>query len=96
MGVSVYAYSVEPGTSRITGYGSDIQKVIDELRGVRAEILLEDGRDGLGPSEVYAFDLFRPDIDRLLVVLSGDTDLAELILRNRRVVASVSEEITGS
>lgn len=68
MGVTVYAYSVEPGTSRITGYGSDLRRVVDELRSVRAEILLEDDRDFLPPSEVYAFDLYRPDIDQMLAV----------------------------
>ncbi|MGO8083460.1 hypothetical protein [Rhizobium leguminosarum] len=90
MGVTVYAYAVEPGTSRLTGYGSDIQKVVDELRSVRGEILLEDGRDDLGPSEVYAFDLYRPDIDQLLAVLSGDADLADLILRDKRMVKTVT------
>lgn len=92
MGITVCAYAVEPGISRITGYGSDLSKVADELRSLRAEILLEDGRDDLGPSEVYAFDLFRPDIDQMLAVLSGDAELGDLILKDKGVVATISEE----
>lgn len=91
MGVTVYAYSVEPGTSRVTGYGSDQQQVVDELRRVRAEILLEDGRDDLGTSEVYAFDMLRPDLDQLLAVMSGDAELVDLVLKNKRVAATFSE-----
>ena len=89
MGVTVYAYSVEPGTSRITGFRSDMREVVDELRSVRAEILLEDDRDFLPPSEVYAFDLHRPDIDQMLAVLSGDAELGDLVLKNRRLVETV-------
>ncbi|WSH00334.1 hypothetical protein U8P71_17410 [Rhizobium ruizarguesonis] len=88
--MTVYAYAVEPGTSRITGYGSDMGRVVDELRSVRKEILLEDDRDHLPASEVYAFDLFRPEIDHLLAVLSGDAELADLILKDRRLVATES------
>ncbi|NKQ73470.1 hypothetical protein C3Y89_24560 [Rhizobium sp. UPM1132] len=92
MGITVYAYSVEPGTSRVTGYGSDMQQVVAELRSVRAEIALEDDRDDLAPSEVYAFDLFRPELDQLFAVMSADAELADLILTNKRVVANVSEQ----
>ncbi|MGO7445103.1 hypothetical protein ACC668_10395 [Rhizobium ruizarguesonis] len=88
MGVTVYAYAVEPGTSRITGYGSDMQQVVDELRRVRKEIELEDDRDDLGASQVYAFDMVRPELDQLLAVLSGDAELADLILKDRRLVAT--------
>ncbi|TBD26775.1 hypothetical protein [Rhizobium ruizarguesonis] len=87
--MTVYAYTVEPGTSRITGYSSNMGNVVDELRGVRAEILLEDDRGDLPTSEVYAFDLFRPEIDHLLAVLSGDAELADLILKDKRLVKTV-------
>ncbi|MCQ1855580.1 hypothetical protein [Neorhizobium galegae] len=90
MGVTVYAYAVEPGTSRITGYGSDMQQVVDELRRVRKEIELEDDRDDLGASAVYAFDMVRPELDQLLAVLSGDSELPDLILKDRRLVATES------
>ncbi|MBY5329607.1 hypothetical protein [Rhizobium leguminosarum] len=91
MGVTVYAYAVEPGTSRITGYGSDMQQVVDELRSVRKEIELEDDRHDLGASEVYAFDMLRPELDQLLAVLSGDAELADMILKHKRLVSTVSE-----
>lgn len=91
MGVTVYAYSVEPCTSRITGYGSEMGRVVSELRSVRAEILLDDGRDHLPPSEVYAFDMLRPELDELLAVMSGDAELADIILKDKRVVATISE-----
>ncbi|MBY5318187.1 hypothetical protein [Rhizobium leguminosarum] len=93
MGVTVYAYAVEPGTSRITGYGSDMQQVVDELRSVRAEILLEDDRDDLPTSEVYAFDLLRPELHQLLAVMSGDAELADHILKDRRLVKTVSDTV---
>ncbi|KQV82111.1 hypothetical protein [Rhizobium sp. Root1220] len=58
---------------------------------MRAEIAVEDDYE-VGPSEVYAFDLYRPDLDQLLAVLSGDADLADLILKEKRVVMTASEE----
>jgi hypothetical protein len=66
-----------------------MERVVDELRSVRAEILLEDDRDDLGTSEVYAFDLFRPELDQLLAVFSGDAELADLILKDKRMVKTV-------
>ncbi len=89
MGITVYAYSVDPAASAVTGFGNSIEGVVEELRKVRAEIALEDGYE-VPVSEVYAFDLFRPELDQLLAVLSGDADLSGLILRNKRVVATVS------
>lgn len=89
MGVTVYAYSVEPGTSRITGYGSDLRQVVDELRNIRTEILIEDNEGGLPPSEVYAFDMFRPDINQILAVMSGDAELADFVLKNKRLVETI-------
>ncbi|WP_112961582.1 hypothetical protein [Agrobacterium sp. lyk4-40-TYG-31] len=89
MGVTVYAYSIEPGISRVTGYGCDLQTVVDELRSVRAEILIEDGGQNLPASEVYAFDMLRPDIDQLLAVMSGDCKLANLVLKNKRLVKTI-------
>lgn len=87
MGITVYAYAVDPDASTVTGFGSSIEEVAEELRKVRAEIALEDGYE-VPTSEVYAFDLYRPDIDQLLAVLSGDADLAGLILKNKRLVAT--------
>ncbi|AUX76215.1 hypothetical protein [Sinorhizobium fredii] len=89
MSVTVYAYEVEPGTSVTTGFSSSLEAVIEELREVRAEIALEDGYQ-IGSSSVYAFDLFRPDLDQLLSVLSGDSELPKQILRNKRLVETVA------
>ncbi|TCA17391.1 hypothetical protein E0H68_06350 [Rhizobium leguminosarum bv. viciae] len=91
MGITVYAYAIDPGTSIVTGFGNSIEGVVEELRKVRAEIALEDGYE-VPASQVYAFDLYRPDLDHLLSVLSGDADLGDLILRNKRVVATVSAD----
>lgn len=91
MGITVYAYAVDPDASTVTGFGNSIEQVAEELRRVRAEIALEDGYE-VGPSEVYAFDLYRPDLDQLLAVLSGDADLGDFILRNKRVVATMSAD----
>lgn len=68
-----------------------MEDVAEELRRVRAEIALEDGYE-VPVSEVYAFDLYRPELDQLLAVLSGDADLADLILKNKRVVSTVSTD----
>lgn len=43
MGITIYAYSVDPFASRVTGLGNSIENVAEELRKVRAEIALEDG-----------------------------------------------------
>lgn len=88
-GVSVYAYEVEPGISTTTGFGSSMEEVLAELRKVRAEISLEDGCE-VRTSAVYAYDLYRPDLDQLLSVLNGDADLGDLILRDKRLVFEVS------
>jgi hypothetical protein len=88
MSVSVYAYEVSPGVSLTTGFASSIEEVVSELRRVRAEICLEDGHE-LGTSEVYAFDLNRPTLEQIYAVLSGDAELGGLILRNKRLVATV-------
>lgn len=58
---------------------------------MRAEIALEDGYE-VPTSEVYAYDLYRPDLDQLLAVLSGDADLADLILKDKRLVITVCED----
>ncbi|MDX1216336.1 hypothetical protein GOL99_12400 [Sinorhizobium medicae] len=91
MSITVYAYEVSPGTSTTTGFGNSMEEVTEELRKVRAEIALEDGYED-PTSEVYAFDLDRPDLDQILSVLSGDANLGDLILRNKRVVATVSAD----
>ncbi|OHV83624.1 hypothetical protein [Rhizobium sp. LCM 4573] len=91
MGITVYAYAVDPSTSTVTGFGNSIESVTEELREVRAEIALEDGYEA-PTSEVYAFDLYRPDLDQILSVLSGDAELGDLILRNKRIVATVSAD----
>ncbi|TAW73066.1 hypothetical protein ELI16_14520 [Rhizobium ruizarguesonis] len=85
MGITVYAYSVDPAASTFTGFGNSIEGVVEELRKVRAEIALEDDYE-VPVSEVYAFDLYRPDRDQLIAVLSGDADLGDLILKNKRLV----------
>ncbi|MDK4723152.1 hypothetical protein PH552_27740 [Rhizobium sp. CNPSo 3968] len=90
MGITVYACAVDPTASTVTGFGNSIEDVTKELHKVRAEIALEDGYE-LPTSEVYAYDLYRPELDQLLAVLSGDADLADLILKGKRVVAMVSE-----
>jgi len=91
MSITVYAYEVEPGISTTTGFGNAIEAVVEELRDVRAEIALEDGFE-VPISEVYAYDLEDPDLDQLLSVLNGDTELRDLILRNKRLVATVSAD----
>ncbi|MBB3521024.1 MULTISPECIES: hypothetical protein [unclassified Rhizobium] len=91
MGITVYAYAVDPAASTVTGFGNSIEEVAKELREVRAEIELEDGYE-VPTSEVYAYDLYRPDLDQLLSVLSGDADLGDLILKNKRVVATVCKD----
>ncbi|WFU10344.1 hypothetical protein QA646_05660 [Rhizobium sp. CB3090] len=91
MGITVYAYAVEPAASTATGFGNSIEGVAAELRKVRAEIALEDGYE-VPISEIYAFDLHRPDIDQILAVLSGDADLRDLILKNKRLVMTISDE----
>ncbi|MDX0164390.1 hypothetical protein GOC43_21290 [Sinorhizobium meliloti] len=91
MGITVYAYSVDPAASTVTGFANSMEDVTEELRRVRTEIALEDGYE-VPTSEIYAFDLFRPELDQLLAVLSGDADLGDLILRNKRVVAMVSSD----
>lgn len=91
MGITVYAYAVNPAASTVTGFRNSIEEVTKELREVRAEIALEDGYE-VGSSEVYAFDLYRPDLDQLLSVLSGDAELGDLILQNKRLVATVSAD----
>lgn len=90
MSITVYAYEVEPDTSTTTGFANSIEDVTEELRQVRAEIALEDGYE-VAQSEVYAFDLYRPELHQLLAVLSGDADLGDLILQNKRIVATVPE-----
>ncbi len=42
MSITVYGYSTVPGISTVTGFGSSIESVIEELRDVRAEIALEE------------------------------------------------------
>jgi len=91
MGITIYAYSVDPFASRVTGFGNSIENVAEELRKVRAEIALEDGYE-VPTSEVYAYDLYRPDLDQLLAVLSGDADLADLILKDKLLVITVCED----
>lgn len=91
MGITVYGYAVDPATSTVTGFGNSVETVLDELRKVRAEIALEDGYE-VAMSEIYAFDLYRPELDQLLAVLSGDAELANLILKDKRLVLEVSEE----
>ncbi|NKJ72711.1 hypothetical protein GFL38_10585 [Rhizobium leguminosarum bv. viciae] len=71
-----------------TGFGNSIEEVAEELRRVRAEIALEDGYE-VPTSAVYAYDLYRPDLDQILSVLSGDAELGDLVLRNKRLVAEV-------
>ena len=53
--------------------------------------MLEDGYE-VPTSEIYAFDMYGPDLDQLLAVLSGDAELADLILKNKRLVMTVSAE----
>ncbi|NKJ77784.1 hypothetical protein [Rhizobium leguminosarum] len=89
MGVTVYAYEVEPGTSRVTGFGSSLEGVLEELNKVRAEIALEEGYE-VPSSSVYAFDLFRPELDQLLAVLNDDSTLGDQILRDKRLVRTVT------
>ncbi|RVP48116.1 hypothetical protein [Sinorhizobium medicae] len=54
MGITVYAYEVDPGTSTTTGFGNSIEGVVEELRKVRAEIAVEDGYE-VPMSAIYAF-----------------------------------------
>lgn len=89
MAITVYAYAVDPAANTVTGFGNSIEDVTEELRKIRAEIAQEDDYE-VGTSEVYAFDLYRPDFDQIFAVLSGDADLGDLILKNKRVVATVS------
>lgn len=91
MAITVYAYAVDPAASTITGFGNSIESVSEELRTVRAEIALENGCE-VPVSEIYAYDLFRPDLDQILAVLSGDADIGDLILKNKRVVATIFDE----
>lgn len=86
MGITVYAYEVLPGVSRAAGFASSIEEALEELRRVRAEIVLEDDIEELPTSRIYAYDLFRPDIDQILSVLSGDAELGDLILKGKRIV----------
>ena len=88
MGITVYAYEVQPSTSQPTGFGSSLDVVVRELRHVRAEIARNEGSE-LPPSSVIAFDMLKPDIDQLFAVLNGDANLCDLILRNKRVVQTV-------
>ncbi|MGO4618574.1 hypothetical protein AB4Z34_01535 [Ensifer sp. 2YAB10] len=91
MGITVYAYEVEPGVSTPTGFGSSIEDVVADLRNVRADIALEDGYE-VPTSAVYAYDLYRPELEQLFAVLSGDAELANLILKNKRLVRHVTGE----
>ena len=90
MGVTVYAYQVEVDVSEITGYGSSIEEVADELRRVREEIRADD-EELLGVSALWAFDLHRPDLEQLYAVLNRDAELA-LILKDKRLVRTVAED----
>lgn len=86
MGITVYAYEVHPGVSRPSGFANSIEEALQELRKVREEIVLEDDVAELPTSHIYAYDLYRPDIDQLLAVLSGDAELGDLILNGKRIV----------
>ena len=89
MGI-IYAYEVEPGVSTPTGFGSSIEDVVAELRNVRADIALEDGYE-VPTSAVYAYDLYHPELEQLLSVLSGDAELGDLILKNKRLVRMIED-----
>ena len=86
MGITVYAYEVHRGVSRPSGFANSIEEALEELRKVRAEIVLEDDVAELPTSHIYAYDLFRPDLEQLLTVLNGDAELGDLILRGKRIV----------
>lgn len=45
MSITVYGYSTDPGIGTVTGFGSSIESVVEELRDVRTEIAFEDGYD---------------------------------------------------
>ncbi|MGN8152766.1 hypothetical protein ACTJK5_10875 [Agrobacterium sp. 22094] len=87
----VFAYEIQPGVSRAAGFTNDRKAAEKTLRKVRAEIVLEDDVKELPPSHVYAYDLERPSLSQLLSALNGDAELSDLILTNRRVVATVSD-----
>jgi hypothetical protein len=91
MGVTVYAYQIEVDVSEITGYGSSIEEVADELLRVREEIRADD-EELLGVSALWAFDLYRPDLEQLYAVLNRDAELANLILKDKRLVRTVAED----
>lgn len=86
MAITVYAYEVLPGVSRPSGFANSIEEALAGLRLVRAEMLLEDDIEELPTSHIYAYDLFRPDLDQLLSVLNGEAELGDLILRGKRIV----------
>ncbi len=86
MGITVYAYEVHPGVSRPSGFSNSVEEALRELRLVREEMLLEDDIKELPSSHVYAYDLYRPDLEQLLSVLNADAELGDLILTGKRVV----------
>jgi hypothetical protein len=89
MGVTVYAYEVQPGTSQPTGFGLSLDDIVRELRQVRAEIARDEGSE-VSPSFVIAFDMLKPDLDQLFAALNGDASLCDLVLRNKLIVQTVA------
>ncbi|MCZ7885403.1 hypothetical protein [Agrobacterium salinitolerans] len=88
MATTVYAYQVNEGGA-LNGFASLIEEVAETLRQVRSEIRLEDGYEP-GTSAIFAFDLLKPDLGQLFAVLNGDAELADLILKDKRLVRHVT------
>jgi len=86
MAITVYAYQVNEGGA-LKGFASLIEEVAETLRQVRSEIRLEDGYEP-GTSAIFAFDLFKPDLEQLFA--NGDAELADLILKDKRLVRHVA------
>ncbi|WP_026612862.1 hypothetical protein [Ensifer aridi] len=90
MAITVYAYQVNEGGA-LNGFGSSIEEVAETLRQVRSEIRLEDGYEP-GTSAIFALDLLKPNLEQLFAVLNGDAELADLILKDKRLVRHVTSE----
>jgi hypothetical protein len=89
MSITVYASEILPGSETPLHFANSIEEAEQEAVEVFRDIKADIGRD-LPPLTVYAFDLYTPKLDDILKILNERAELKDCILRNRRVVKTVT------